>query len=132
MANFSTHLKTGAIVGTIAGAGFYLIRYAEEKKENPLLKFNWEVFVKVSLAGCAFGAIAGVAADKIEPALSPNHRGFFHSYTIWFLGCLAVLEFVSGNKENIWKNLAVIGFAGYSSHLFLDSLTPKSLPIIGL
>lgn len=72
MANFNTHLKAGALVGTIAGAGLYLMRYSEEKRENSELKFKWGEFIQVSLAGCALGAISGVAADRIEPALNPE------------------------------------------------------------
>ena len=98
----------------------------------PEHRIHWGKFLLSSLAGCALGALTGIAADKLEPPLNPNHRGFFHSYSIWFLAGLAVLEVLSGNKNKIWKNLAVIGFVGYSSHLALDISTPKSLPIIGI
>ena len=132
MADYKTHLNAGAIAGTIAGAGLYLIQYINEKEKNAEHKFKWDKFFLSSLAGCALGALTGIAADKLEPPLNPNHRGFFHSYSIWILAGLAVLEVLSGNKNKIRKNLAVIGFAGYSSHLLLDSLTPNSLPIIGI
>ncbi len=84
------------------------------------------------LAGCALGGLTGIAADKFEPALNPNHRGFFHSYTIWVLAGLTVLEVLCGDKDKIWKNLTIIGFAGYSTHLLLDMQTPKSLPLTGI
>jgi hypothetical protein len=51
------------------------------------------------LAGCALGGLTGIAADRFEPASNPNHRGFFHSYTIWILTGLTVLEVLSGNKD---------------------------------
>jgi membrane-bound metal-dependent hydrolase YbcI (DUF457 family) len=117
MANFNKHLAVGAIVGTVAGAGIFLFQYSTEKEENPEVKFHWGKFLQLTLAGCALGALTGIAADKFEPALNPNHRGFFHSYSIWILAGLTVLEILSGKKDLIWKNLAIIGFAGYSSHL---------------
>jgi membrane-bound metal-dependent hydrolase YbcI (DUF457 family) len=79
------------------------------------------------------GAIMGVAADKLEPSTNPNHRGFFHSYTCWILSFVAIYYLCSGRNPNtIMQNLAIIGFTGYSSHLALDMLTPKSLPILGI
>jgi membrane-bound metal-dependent hydrolase YbcI (DUF457 family) len=132
MANFKKHLTVGAFVGTFTGAGIYLVQYFQDKEENPEAIFQWSKFIQSLIAGCSIGTITGIAADIIEPALNSNHRGFFHSYSIWILAGLAVLEILSGNKDKIWKNLAVIAFTGYSSHLFLDSQTPKSLPIVGI
>jgi membrane-bound metal-dependent hydrolase YbcI (DUF457 family) len=132
MANFKKHLAVGAIVGTAAGAGIFLIQYFQDKEKNPEAIFQWSKFIQLLVTGCAIGAITGIAADIFEPALNSNHRGFFHSYSIWILAGLAVHEVLTCKKDKIWKNLAVIAFTGYSSHLFLDSQTPKSLPIIGI
>jgi len=133
MANFNKHLKVGAIVGAIAGAGIHLIQYYQEKERNPDYKFSWGKFLLYSLTGFAMGAIIGIAPDKIEPASNPNHRGFFHSYSLWCLLAFSVYRIIKDrNNEKIWKYLAIIGFVGYSSHLMLDMETPKSLPILGI
>jgi membrane-bound metal-dependent hydrolase YbcI (DUF457 family) len=130
MANFKKHLAVGAIIGTAAGAGIYLTQYFQDKQENPETKFQWNNLIQLSIAGFAMGAITGISADIFEPALNPNHRSFFHSYTIWILAGLMVYKVLSDNNDKIFKNLTMIGFAGYSSHLYLDSLTSKSLPLI--
>lgn len=130
MANFNKHLKVGAIIGIIGSAGMFLYHYSQEKDKNPNYKFSWDKFLIAVISGGALGAISGIAADKFEPALNPNHRGFFHSYTIWFLAGLTVLHVLTSNKDKILKNMVTIGFLGYSSHLALDIQTPKSLPII--
>ncbi len=132
MANFKKHLAVGTIVGAAAGAGIYLIQYYKDKEENPEAIFQWSKFFQLLVAGCTIGAITGIAADKFEPEIHPNHRGLFHSYLIWILIGWGVLQVIFGNKERIWKNFAIIGFAGYSSHLLIDSQTPKSLPILGI
>jgi len=132
MANFTKHLKTGAIVGIFSGAGLFLLQYLKEKEKNPNQRFNWGYFFQALLAGCAIGAIGGIAADKFEPSSNPNHRGFFHSYTFWILAFVAIYNLChSRNRNIILTNLAFIGFVGYSSHLTLDMMTPKSLPIAG-
>jgi membrane-bound metal-dependent hydrolase YbcI (DUF457 family) len=133
MANFKKHLATGAFIGTIAAVVLYLIRYFKEQRRNPDYKFGFWKFIQAILAGCALGAITGIAVDKIEPAINPNHRGFFHSITFWILlGISAYKAFMGRNIDCICKNLVVIGFAGYSSHLMLDMETPKSLPLLGV
>jgi membrane-bound metal-dependent hydrolase YbcI (DUF457 family) len=133
MANFKKHLVIGAFVGTIAGVVLYLIRYFQEHKRNPNHKFGLWKFIQTILAGCALGAITGIAVDKFEPTLNPNHRGFLHSVACWILlGIAAYKTSMERNINCICKNLVVIGFAGYSSHLVLDMETPKSLPLFGI
>jgi membrane-bound metal-dependent hydrolase YbcI (DUF457 family) len=133
MANFKKHLVTGAIIGTITAVVLYLIWYFTQLRRNPKYKFNFWQFIQGILAGCALGAITGIVADKIEPATNPNHRGFFHSIAFWFLlSVTAYKTLMERNIDCLCKNLVVIGFAGYSSHLMLDFQTPKSLPILGV
>ena len=56
----------------------------------------------------------GIITDKIEPSKNPNHRGFFHSITFWFLLSIAAYKILMGkNVDCSCKNLVVIGFAGY-------------------
>ena len=133
MANFKKHLETGSIIGTITAIVLYLVRYFREHRRNPDYRFDFWKFIQAVLAGCALGAITGIVTDRIEPATNPNHRGFFHSITFWFL--LTVIVYKTIMKRDIdclCKNLVVIGFAGYSSHLILDMQTTKSLPFLGV
>lgn len=133
MASFKKHLVTGAIVGAITAVILYLVRYFKEQRRNPKYRFDFWKFILTILAGFSLGAITGIAPDKIEPAINPNHRGFFHSITFWVLLGISVYKTIKGrNIDCFCKNLVVIGFAGYSSHLYLDSQTPKSLPLLGV
>jgi membrane-bound metal-dependent hydrolase YbcI (DUF457 family) len=132
MANFKKHLVTGAIIGTITAIILYLVRYFKEQRRNPDFRFGFWKFIQAVLAGCALGGLTGIVTDKIEPAINPNHRGFFHSITFWFLLSVAAYKTLIGRDvDYLCKNLVVIGFAGYSSHLMLDMQTPKSLPFLG-
>jgi membrane-bound metal-dependent hydrolase YbcI (DUF457 family) len=133
MANLKKHLETGAIIGTITAIVLYLVRYFKEHRRNPDYRFDFWKFIQAVLAGCALGAISGIVTDKIVPAINPNHRGFFHSITFWFLLSVATYKtFMERNIDCLFRNLVVIGFAGYGSHLILDMQTSKSLPFLGV
>lgn len=85
---------------------------------------------EVCLAAFA-GAVAGLAPDLLEPANHPNHRHFFHS--------LATAAAIAECNRRAWTNpqvspekraLLSLGSAAYLSHLILDGITPKGLPLI--
>ena len=133
MANFRKHLEIGAIIGTITAIVLYLVRYFKEHRRNPDYRFGFWKFIQSVLAGGALGALSGIVTDKIEPATNPNHRGFFHSITFWFALSVATYKLLfERDVDCLCKELVVIGFAGYSSHLMLDMQTPKSLPLFGV
>jgi inner membrane protein len=88
------------------------------------------------LPAIGMGAVFGKLPDLLEPSLkNPHHRQFFHS--------LAVLVFVGyGTKkvydwqpqdtlESIVRFLALCAGVAYMSHLVLDAVTSRSLPLIG-
>lgn len=130
MANFKKHMVTGAIVGAICGAVYVIVQFFRKRKRNPKCRFNWTDLFATFLMGYGLGAITGIAADKFEPALHCHHRKFFHSFSFWTIFGYMVIHAMSGRMNNTWKKMALISFAGYSSHLILDHQTPKSLPLI--
>lgn len=73
--------------------------------------------------------------DLIEPATSPNHRQFFHSWLVFGATAAAIKALCDWKpltpKEQHIRRLLISLLAGYSSHLFLDALTTKSLPFVG-
>lgn len=105
--------------------------------------------------------IGSCTPDWLEPADSPEHRGFCHSYIggslvaavalkavselrkelaeleaacIWYRenGRLVPAEDLSSYQVLRWILCLVVGFSfGYGSHLVLDGMTPKSLPLLG-
>ncbi len=118
MANGADHIAAGALTG-VAMACY---GQSQDEKINPLLAIGAStVFAKLP--------------DWIEPATNPHHRQFFHS--IAFLAMIGgvlkkVYDWNPENKgEEIMRFLALCAGAGYISHLVLDGLTPRSLPLLG-
>lgn len=76
------------------------------------------------------GAVVGILPDVFEPALSPHHRGFFHS--VFILGVLGYLAYRYYQKRNLSgaRVVAVVMAlsAAYGSHLVLDACTAMGLP----
>ncbi|HZQ20448.1 MAG TPA: metal-dependent hydrolase [Terriglobales bacterium] len=121
MANFKTHF----IVGAAVGASLNLMKQSVEKAATPSRDFDWGEL----LTWTAVGAGAASLPDLLEPALNPNHRGFFHSFAIGFLILYAIfggpLQPLQGKLRDY---LRLTGF-GYLSHLALDIVTPMGLPL---
>lgn len=73
--------------------------------------------------------------DILEPATSPNHRQFFHSLAFAALLGVALHELNKWQPESaggeLLKALGQAAIPAYLIHLFLDSLTAKSLPLVG-
>ncbi len=130
MSNFKEHLKTGAVSGLLVASISNIIKQRNEMKNNPNYKFNLGELIINSTTGTIFGAIGGILPDKIEPAKNPHHRKFFHSKST--LAFISYKTYQYNNKEfpHIIKNSINSFTAGYASHLILDSMTPKGLPVI--
>lgn len=87
-------------------------------------------------AAISVGAFLGRLPDMIEPALrNPNHRQFFHSVTVFCCligGLRKVYQWeTQDDLERLVRGALLVGGAAYLSHLFLDSTTKKSLPLLG-
>lgn len=117
MASKNVHM----MVGVAAGVGVYAV-YKHSKREE--WDF-WEV-----CAAALLGGIMGILPDILEPAKNPHHRQVFHSLallTSFLLKDKAYEKLQLNGQQRASYNIAL---GGYSSHLFLDLLTPRSLPII--
>lgn len=84
------------------------------------------------------GLVASVATglpDKLEPAIHPNHRQFFHSILLAGVVGYGTYRAWAWEPAEDWQKLArwalLIGGAAYLTHLALDFTTKKSLPLIG-
>jgi len=87
-------------------------------------------------AAIPIGALLGKLPDMIEPALgNPNHRQFFHSIAV--LGLLATgMHKIyhwepQDDFDKVLRGILLVGGAAYLSHLALDALTSRSLPLVG-
>jgi len=87
-----------------------------------------------TLATSFAGSQLGTLPDLLEPATHPNHRAFFHSYTV-----LAAVGY-AGYKlykwepetsfERLLKDIGIVASIAYATHLLMDSKTPKGLPLV--
>lgn len=86
------------------------------------------------MLGCiAVGTAGALLPDLIEPAITPNHRGFAHSVAVG----AALIRFATdrcGAQNRAWdefrKMLCASATAGYLSHLVADGCTARSLPLL--
>lgn len=119
----------GNYVHTMAGLAVGMITFFSLEDEQ----FISDPAVDFSVAAIA-GSIGGKLPDILEPAISPNHRALFHSWpalalSLWLMHRLYKWQ-PKTDPERQWRKVIIALCAGYSSHLFLDSLTKKSLPLI--
>jgi len=92
-----------------------------------------------SLEKLIFSGVTGYAADMlpdiIEPALSPHHRKFFHSWFVFAAASYGLYKIYNWQTESEiqkWMRWALLaGTSAYLVHLLLDSKTPKGLLLIG-
>lgn len=113
--------KVHVMVGVFAGIGMYAL-YKHSKHED------WNLG-EICLAA-VLGGTMGLLPDILEPAKNPHHRQIFHSLFVlssFLLRDKFYTTFDLNDQQRAFCNIAV---TGYLSHLFLDSFTPKSLPII--
>lgn len=115
---------THQVVAAVA-TGFY-IADLERRSGTQTLK---------PVVGGAAAAIFTNMPDILEPATSPNHRQFFHSLMFAELLGIAMHELCRWQPESpggeVLKALGQVAIPAYLIHLFLDSLTARSLPIVG-
>lgn len=113
---------THSVVGGLSGLGVVLAEQDALPPINPLLATS---------VGVAFAKLP----DILEPATNPHHRQFCHSLVVLAAigyGVKKVYDWKpQGRTGEFWRVMALCAGVGYISHLVLDGLTPRSLPLIG-
>lgn len=83
-----------------------------------------------SVGGFGFGTLP----DLIEPATSPAHRKFFHSFAalaaVGYAGYKLYEWRPDQKRDCLLRQLGLVVLASYGLHLLLDSQTPAGLPLI--
>ncbi|PHS06173.1 MAG: metal-dependent hydrolase [Blastopirellula sp.] len=120
MANGNTHICAGCAVGLVVAC------LDKDETSNPA--FN-------PLVTGGTGALFGKLPDLLEPAIHSHHRQFFHSWLVFGAvgyGFKKIYEWKPDDPIEVFlREVALMAAGGYMSHLFLDSLTPRSLPLLG-
>jgi len=106
-----------------------LLRAVSLQPSRPLL------LALYAITGWIIGGAAAAWPDAIESSKrrGPNHRRFFHSWTIFLvLGGLGYLVFAGTFPVSHTVKWAVLlpFVGGYLSHLLVDAFTKKSLPVL--
>lgn len=95
---------------------------------------NGKISIEKGVAGAGVGLCLGTLPDIIEPATSPNHRKFFHSYGMVFCVGGATYKLYkwqpNTNEEKIIRFFGLAASVAYLTHLAMDSRTPKGLPVL--
>lgn len=114
-----------SVVGGLSGLAVAVL----DKEDNGNSYHN-------TLPAIGMGAVFGKLPDVLEPSLkNPHHRQFFHSLVILGLvgyGTKKVYDWQPKDSlESILRFLALCAGAAYMSHLLLDAMTSRSLPLMG-
>lgn len=120
MANAAFHQAT-------AFSAIALLSVAEDHK-------NGKQTARPILDG-TIGALLKGLPDKLEPAIHPNHRQFYHSVVFALgVGYLTYRVYKWEPKDD-WQRvgrwLALVAGGAYLTHLAIDACSSKSLPVIG-
>jgi len=118
MPNFKQHF----IAGLAVGATINLVSQLNRRGEDTTFDFG-------ELCVCSLLA-AGAASvpDMLEPATSPNHRGFFHSLVMAAFVAYSMSDDHTKRLSPAVRYLLLLLGPGYLSHLVLDARTPKCIP----
>jgi membrane-bound metal-dependent hydrolase YbcI (DUF457 family) len=86
-------------------------------------------------AGAGLAAVLTKLPDVLEPAVTPNHRQFFHSVAFAALvaaGWKALHDWQPETDEGrFWRKVGMIAAGAHVCHLALGATTSRSLPLIG-
>ncbi len=90
---------------------------------------NSDIIKRVGISGF-FGFLGSRLPDLLEPAKNHNHRSFFHSVLFLFSLIAGLALLFRSKKGNILFSSLKSAGVGYTSHLAMDSTTPKGLPLL--
>lgn len=120
-------MSNGATHGLAAFATAATLSAVDEKRRG-------QATLQPLLDGVA-GALLTSLPDKLEPAVHPNHRQFFHSVVFAVVVGYVTYRAYKWQPTEDWQQLlrwlVIIGGVAYLTHLVLDAFTAKSLPLVG-
>lgn len=120
--NAKGHVVTGLVGSTVVG----LVDVGRRREEYT------PAAAGVVLGAMALGSVIGsLLPDLLEPARSPNHRAFFHSFIVaGIVGLILRALWRRAGRPEAGEAFAKGIAIGYGAHLAADSITPKGLPLV--
>lgn len=121
--------KLAHMTAGVAGGGLATWQFCQRQ--------DVAIHPSIVLIAAVGGLLGGRSPDLLEPARHPNHRQLGHSVSIG-AGLIALIPKLTDDeqcpqwlKDNPWLRIFFIALVGgYLSHLLLDSLTAKGLPLL--
>jgi len=87
------------------------------------------------IGGALLAAMCTNLPDKLEPAIHPHHRQFFHSVAFAALiggGMYKLYQWeTKTERERLMKFCLLVAGGSYLIHLATDACTRRSLPLLG-
>lgn len=87
------------------------------------------------VGGSVLAAICTNLPDKLEPAINPHHRQFFHSFACAALvggGIYKLYQWEPQTEmEKLLRFCLLVAGGSYLVHLAMDACTKRSLPLLG-
>jgi membrane-bound metal-dependent hydrolase YbcI (DUF457 family) len=130
MANFKTHLITGAVIGGCVLFINDLLKQEKGVQAGQQPRLDGARLLGQLLLGAGIGGLAGVLPDILEPADNPHHRKACHSILFAFILYCGVVKLEESGLSPDTQICLQGGVAAYLSHLLLDMSTPMGLPLI--
>jgi membrane-bound metal-dependent hydrolase YbcI (DUF457 family) len=120
-------MPSALVHGLVAGgAGFAFASHEETKLGQRTL---------MPMAAGGATVLLTRLPDRLEPAIHPDHRQFFHSLAFAAMVGYATQRAYRWQPTEDWQKLlkwlAVLAGVGYLTHLVCDAVTPRSLPLVG-
>lgn len=122
MPSINAHLILGALTGAAVDVGLQFQRMEDAGNGT----FAWGELLVCS----ATAALAATLPDVLEPATSPDHRGFFHSFAMAGLVAYVISQDRARSRPAEQALLLAAAGLGYLSHLAADATTASCLPTI--
>lgn len=121
MANAAAH----AIGAAVAVGGFHA---AWEKQSTG-------VSSALPIGSALLAANMGSLPDLVEPAIHPNHRQFFHSLAFALAMGWGLKQVWDWEPESpvgsVGRFVLLCAGGAYLTHLAMDAVTGKSIPLVG-
>jgi membrane-bound metal-dependent hydrolase YbcI (DUF457 family) len=126
------HVESSATAAALVAGVVDLATQDARQRVDPSYRPDLGRTAALTTLAYAIGAEVGTWPDHLEPATTPRHREFFHSWS--FLGLLTwgTVRLLQSPVDPAWKWLAGMAATGYAVHL-LDDATEKPtsrLPLI--
>ena len=126
------HIEISATATALVAGVIDLAVQDDRRHADPLYQPDLARTLSLGLVGYAIGAVSGTWPDVLEPATTPRHREFCHSWTAFGLLSWGTLQLLQSNVDPALKWLGGTAAVGYLVHLLDDATEHEQsrLPLV--